>query len=101
MGKGTDGLLIRKKPKNLCYIVGYNNNSVKFPHHRAASGTTHAEDPSPHKHVLYGALVGGPDGSDNHIDVTHDYIYNEVTIDYNAALVGACAGLYRFLEIYP
>lgn len=94
--RGQMDYLLGKNPKNLCYIVGYNNNSVKFPHHRAASGTTHAEDPSPHKHVLYGALVGGPDGSDNHIDVTHDYIYNEVTIDYNAALVGACAGLYRF-----
>jgi hypothetical protein len=45
---------------------------------------------------LYGALVGGPDQGDNHVDVTSDYIYNEVTIDYNAALVGACAGLYRF-----
>lgn len=27
---------------------------------------------------------------------TNDWIYNEVTIDYNAAFVGACAGLYEF-----
>ena len=46
--------------------------------------------------LLYGALAGGPDGQDNHIDVTSDYIYNEVTIDYNAAFVGACAGLYEY-----
>ncbi|TYQ18199.1 UNVERIFIED_CONTAM: dockerin type I repeat protein [Acetivibrio alkalicellulosi] len=88
--------LMGNNPRNLSYIVGYNNNSVKFPHHRAASGTTHAEDPSTHKHVLYGALVGGPGRNDEHIDVTHDYIYNEVAIDYNAAFVGACAGLYEF-----
>jgi len=37
-----------------------------------------------------------PDASDQHVDRTNDYIYNEVAIDYNAAFVGACAGLYRF-----
>lgn len=79
-----------------CYVVGYGDNAAKFPHHRAASGLTMAEDPADHKHVLYGALVGGPDGDDKHNDVTNDYIYNEVTIDYNAAFVGACAGLYLF-----
>lgn len=83
-------------PLGRSYIVGYNENSVKFPHHRAASGLTKCEDPDEHRYVLYGALAGGPDGQDNHIDVTSDYIYNEVTIDYNAAFVGACAGLYEF-----
>lgn len=79
-----------------CFVVGYNEYSAKFPHHRAASGLLMAEDPSPQRHVLYGALVGGPDGSDGHNDTTADYIYNEVTIDYNAAFVGAAAGLYHF-----
>lgn len=77
-------------------IVGYNENSVKFPHHRAASGLTKCEDPDDHRYVLYGALAGGSDGSDCHKDITSDYIYNEVTIDYNAAFVGASAGLYEF-----
>jgi endoglucanase len=83
-------------PLNRCYIVGYSDISVKFPHHRAASGLSRCEDPEEHRYVLYGALVGGPDASDQHRDVTADYVYNEVTIDYNAAFVGACAGLYRF-----
>lgn len=83
-------------PLGRSYIVGYNENSVKYPHHRAASGLTKCEDPDEHRYVLYGALAGGPDGQDNHIDVTSDYIYNEVTIDYNAAFVGACAGLYEY-----
>ena len=86
--------LMGDNPINTCYFVGYCENSAKYPHHRAASGLTKAEDTGEHKHVLYGALVGGPDGDDNHIDVTADYIYNEVTIDYNAAFVGAAAGLY-------
>lgn len=78
------------------YVVGYNENAVKYPHHRAASGLTMAEDTREQKHVLYGALVGGPDENDYHSDTTNDWIYNEVTIDYNAAFVGACAGLYEF-----
>lgn len=77
------------------YVVGYNENAVKYPHHRASSGLSKCEDTSPQKHVLYGALVGGPDASDKHNDTTADWIYNEVTIDYNAAFVGACAGLYE------
>lgn len=77
-------------------IVGYNENSAKFPHHRAASGLTKCEDPDEHRYVLYGALAGGPGSSDEHNDMTSDWIDNEVTIDYNAAFVGACAGLYEF-----
>jgi hypothetical protein len=88
--------LMGDNPLGRSYIVGYNENSAKFPHHRAASGLTKCEDTDEQRYVLYGALVGGPDGQDNHIDVTSDYIYNEVTIDYNAAFVGACAGLYEF-----
>ena len=88
--------LLGKNTANKAYVVGYNENAVKYPHHRASSGLSKCEDTSEQKHVLYGALVGGPDASDKHVDVTADYIYNEVTIDYNAAFVGACAGLYEF-----
>lgn len=77
-------------------IVGYNEHSVQYPHHRAASGLTKCEDPDEHRYVLYGALAGGPGAQDEHRDITKDYIYNEVTIDYNAAFVGASAGLYEF-----
>jgi len=94
--KGQMEYLLGDNPLDRCYVVGYNENSVKYPHHRAASGLSSAEDTGEQRHVLYGALVGGPDGEDNHNDSTNDYIYNEVTIDYNAAFVGACAGLYTF-----
>ena len=47
-------------------------------------------------HTLWGALVGGPDLKDNHVDETKDYIYNEVTDDYNAGFCGDLAGLYHY-----
>jgi len=78
------------------FIVGYNDNAVKNPHHRAASGLLMAEDAREQKHILWGALAGGPDGSDGHDDATKDWVENEVTIDYNACLPGAAAGLYAF-----
>ena len=52
--------------------------------------------PAEHRHTLWGSLVGGPDAQDNYNDVTTDYVYNEVAIDYNAGLVGALAGLYQY-----
>ena len=76
------------------FVVGYNDNAVKNPHHRAASGLLMAEDPREQKHILWGALAGGPDGKDGHDDATKDWVENEVTIDYNACLPGASAGLY-------
>ncbi len=79
-----------------CYIVGYNDIAVKNPHHRAASGLLMAEDPREQKHILWGALAGGPDKQDKHMDETREYTENEVTIDYNAALPAAAAGLYKF-----
>ncbi len=94
--KGQMDYLLGDNPLDRCYVVGYSDNSVKYPHHRAASGLTKAEDTDEHRYVLYGALVGGPDGADEHSDTTADWVYNEVTIDYNAAFVGAAAALYSF-----
>lgn len=71
------------------YIVGWGHNPPKHPHHRAAHGssTNNMNEPRYHKHILYGALVGGPDSNDTHNDVTTDYVLNEVAIDYNASAV--------------
>ncbi|OOM77149.1 endoglucanase 1 precursor [Clostridium puniceum] len=91
--------LLGNNPLNRSYEVGYSEKSVKYPHHRASHGSTtnKLENPVESKHTLWGALVGGPDGSDNHIDSRGEYVSNEVGIDYNAGFVGALAGLY---EIY-
>lgn len=45
-------------------MVGYSNNSVSHPHHRASSGLNtylKENDSREHKYILAGALVGGPD----------------------------------------
>ncbi|MGC8825345.1 MAG: glycoside hydrolase family 9 protein, partial [Bacteroidales bacterium] len=87
--------ILGNNPLNRSYVVGYSNNYAKHPHHRAAHGSPSNSmfDPPEHKHILWGALVGGPGSEDEHVDATNDFIYNEVAIDYNAGLVGALAGL--------
>ncbi|MGD9210507.1 MAG: glycoside hydrolase family 9 protein [Desulfobacteraceae bacterium] len=81
-------------PMNRSYIVGYGEEYAEHPHHRAAHGSPNNSmfNPPEHKHILWGALVGGPGSDDEHVDETNDFIYNEVAIDYNAGLVGALAG---------
>ncbi|WP_295155165.1 glycoside hydrolase family 9 protein, partial [uncultured Ruminococcus sp.] len=66
--------------------------------HRSShcSATQSMDDPVTQVHTLWGALVGGPDLKDNHVDITKDYIYNEVTDDYNAGFCGDLAGLYHY-----
>jgi len=49
--------------------------------------------PEKHRHVLYGALVGGPGRDDSYEDNIEDYVKNEVACDYNAGFVGALCRL--------
>ncbi len=97
--KGQMEYIMGNNPMNRSYIVGYDlEKGACHPHHRAAHGSTtlNMDDPEDQTHVLWGALVGGPDADDWHRDQTKDYIYNEVAVDYNAGFVGACAGLYNY-----
>ena len=97
--KGQMEYIMGNNPMGRSYIVGYDlENGASHPHHRASHGskTLSALDPVDQVHVLWGALVGGPDANDYHIDDTNNYIYNEVAVDYNAGFVGACAGLYEY-----
>ena len=48
--------------------------------------------PGPNPQTLTGALIGGPDRNDNFRNDRGDYIYNEVTTDYNAGFQSAVAG---------
>ncbi len=96
--EGQMEYIMGKNPMDRAYIVGYSDTAASHPHHRAAHGskTLNMDDPIDQVHVLWGALVGGPDEKDYHNDITKDYIYNEVAVDYNAAFTGACAGLYEY-----
>ena len=96
--EGQMEYIMGKNPMNRPYIVGWSDTAASHPHHRAAHGSSdlNMDHPADQVHVLWGALVGGPDSGDWHRDITKDYVYNEVAVDYNAAVVGACAGLYHF-----
>ena len=90
--------IMGKNPQERSYIIGFGANFACHPHHRASHCSFNGNlcDPLHHHHVLWGGLVGGPDPQDQHTDVTEDFIYNEVAIDYNAGLVGALAGHYTY-----
>ncbi|WP_051772845.1 glycoside hydrolase family 9 protein [Saccharothrix sp. NRRL B-16314] len=85
-------------PRNASYVVGFGANPPKNPHHRTAHGAwaDTMEDPVTSRHVLYGALVGGPGtNNDAYVDSRKDFVANEVALDYNAAFTGALARLYK------
>lgn len=86
--------MLGDNPNKRCYIVGYNENSSKYPHHRAASRSTDSKIINSDHYTLLGALVGGPGSNGTYKDDQGDYYCNEVALDYNAGLVGAAAGLY-------
>ena len=78
------------------YVVGFGENPPEHPHHRTAQGSycDNMNEPSSHRHTLYGALVGGPDATGNYTDTVSDYTANEVACDYNAGFTGLLAAMY-------
>jgi hypothetical protein len=78
------------------YVMGYTDSYPLQPHHAAGHASIYGlpSTPEENRHVIWGALVNGPMGDGSHVDARDDYGQNEVTIDYNAALVAALAGHY-------
>jgi len=78
------------------YLIGFGDAYPQHPHHRTAQGSysNNLNDPPTHRHILYGALVGGPDASDGYTDEVTNYTTNEVACDYNAGFTGLMAKLY-------
>lgn len=108
---GQMNYIMGDNPLSRSYIVGFGSTTpgvgslvggsavaASHPHHADAHGslTNNQDDPSTDRHILWGGLVGGPDASDKHNDLTTDFVLNEVAVDYNAALPGALAGLYQY-----
>uniref|UniRef100_V5GKV7 Endoglucanase n=2 Tax=Kalmanozyma brasiliensis (strain GHG001) TaxID=1365824 RepID=V5GKV7_KALBG len=75
------------------FIVGQHPNSPQNPHSAMASGgsdiTNINGSPPKELHVLYGAVVGGPDKNDRFFDLRDDYPQTEIALDYNAPLIAA------------
>ena len=84
-------------PAGRSYVCGFGNNPPSSPHHRGShsSTTNDINTPVSNRHVLFGALVGGPNFADSYTDNRSDYVQNEVAMDYNAGFTGALARLYR------
>jgi len=79
------------------YVIGFGTNYPKNPHHRTAesSWADSMQIPGYCRHLLVGALVGGPDQGDSYDDSCANYTQTEVACDYNAGLVCALTSLYR------
>jgi len=85
-----------QNPRNSSYVVGFGANPPRNPHHRTAHGswTDQLTFPAQSRHILYGALVGGPKSADDaYVDDRGDFVMNEVATDYNAGFTGAVARL--------
>ncbi|MBO4495216.1 MAG: glycoside hydrolase family 9 protein [Clostridiales bacterium] len=78
------------------YMIGFGDSYPVHPHHRTAQGSyaDNMNTPSESRHILCGALVGGPDASDGYTDEVSNYNTNEVACDYNAGFTGLLAKLY-------
>lgn len=83
-------------PNNRSYVCGFGINPPVKPHHRTAHGcwtNNLTGPPAASRHILYGALVGGPNNDDTYTDDRGNYVNNEVANDYNAAFSGLAAKL--------
>ncbi|XP_077288531.1 endoglucanase E-4-like isoform X2 [Arctopsyche grandis] len=83
------------------FVVGFGKNPPLQPHHASSScpmrpetcGWENFRSKDPNPQILYGALVSGPNENDLFIDLREEFIYTEVTIDYNAGFQSALAML--------
>jgi endoglucanase len=86
-----------QNPRNRSYVVGFGVTPPRNVHHRTAHGAwnDNINEPVQSRHILYGALVGGPDTSDNYTENRGDFVKNEVATDYNSGFTSAVARLFQ------
>jgi endoglucanase len=90
--------IVGDNPRARSYIIGFGTNPPRNPHHRTAHGSwaDNINEPAVSRHILYGALVGGPETADDqYTDDRTDFGMNEVATDYNAGLTGGLARMYQ------
>jgi endoglucanase len=89
--------ILGDNPHNRSYMIGFGANSPINPHHRTAHGswTDSLQSPVNNRHLLFGALVGGPGAAnDTYVDDRGNFQANEVATDYNAGLTSALARMF-------
>ncbi|XP_024520496.1 endoglucanase 1 isoform X1 [Selaginella moellendorffii] len=98
--------ILGSNPRCMSYMVGFGTKFPQRVHHRASSlpsirtqeehiscsggfNWLHSSNPNPN--ILIGAVIGGPDGSDNFSDNRDDFSQAEPSTYANSGLVGALA----------
>ncbi|MES2734525.1 MAG: glycoside hydrolase family 9 protein, partial [Bacteroidota bacterium] len=87
--------MLGTNPGNRSFVVGFGNNPPINPHHRTAHGgwANNLSTPVNNRHIIHGALVGGPGANDAYEDDRGNFTTNEIACDYNAGFSGAVARL--------
>jgi len=97
--------ILGQNPSSRSYVVGFGNNPPVNPHHRGAHGSWNGDinTPATSRHILFGALVGGPSSASDsaYSDDRTNYVTNEVALDYNAGFTGAVARLAKTSSAQP
>lgn len=98
--------ILGDNPKQMSYMVGFGEKYPMHVHHRGSSlpfvhshrekigcgdGFQYLYSGSPNPNVLVGAIIGGPDSSDNFADDRSNYQQSEPATYINAPFVGALA----------
>jgi endoglucanase len=96
-GKRQIDYILGDNPRNSSYVVGYGLNPPRNVHHRGAHGSwaNSISTPAQSRHIIYGALVGGPASTSDtdYADDRSDFKRNEVAVDYNSGFTSALARL--------
>jgi endoglucanase len=84
-------------PLKRSFVVGFGTNPPQRVHHRTTEGSYpgNSTDTIASKHILYGALAGGPGNADDYTDARSNYTNNEVACDYNAGFTSALARMVK------
>ncbi|KAF8077097.1 hypothetical protein N665_1062s0017 [Sinapis alba] len=100
--------ILGNNPMKMSYMVGFGNKYPTQLHHRGSSlpsikskpekidcngGFSYYNSDQPNPNVHIGAIVGGPDSSDQFSDKRSDYSHAEPTTYINAAFIGPVAAL--------
>ncbi|VVB11948.1 unnamed protein product [Arabis nemorensis] len=100
--------ILGNNPKKMSYMVGFGTKYPTKTHHRGSSlpsiqskpekvdcngGFSYYNSDQPNPNVHTGAIVGGPDSSDQFSDQRTDYAHAEPTTYINAAFIGSVAAL--------
>jgi len=95
-GKKQIDHILGDNPGNQSYVVGFGEKFPTNVHHRGSHGSwsDSIKTPEQQRHILYGAVVGGPQGDTGYDEDREDYVLNEVATDYNSGFTSAVAALF-------